>query len=68
MAEVWVDQNKPIAVALALFKKRVADEGIMKELRKREHYVKPSVAKKLKSREARENAAKRKNKMKRERD
>jgi len=31
-----------------LFKKKVEEEGILKEVRKREHYVKPSTNKKIK--------------------
>ena len=34
--------------SLRLFKKKVEEEGILKEVRKREHYVKPSTDKKIK--------------------
>lgn len=61
MAEVRVNPNAPIQVAINQFKKKVEFDGIMKELRKREYYVKPSVAKKLKSLNARK-AAKKKDK------
>ena len=58
MASVIVNPNLPITVALAKFKKAVEQEGIMRELKKREHHVKPSVAKREKSREARANLKK----------
>ena len=34
--------------SLRLFKKKVEEEGILKEVRKREHYVKPSTDRKIK--------------------
>jgi small subunit ribosomal protein S21 len=49
MVEIKVDPNKPFEVALRQFKKKVELSGITAEMRKREHYTKPSVAKKLKS-------------------
>jgi small subunit ribosomal protein S21 len=58
MATVIVNPNAPIQVALAKFKKAVETEGILKDLRKKEFYVKPSVAKKLKSINARKLAKK----------
>ena len=61
MATVRVNPNVPIQVALNQFRKQVESEGILKELRKREHYVKPSTARKLKSLAARK-AAKKKDK------
>lgn len=34
--------------AIRLFKKKVDDNGILKDLREKEHYVKPSIKRKLK--------------------
>jgi len=33
--------------SLRLFKKKVEENGILKELRKRDHYVKPSIKRKI---------------------
>jgi small subunit ribosomal protein S21 len=46
--EVW---NNDINKALRKFKKKVQDDGILQELRDREHYVKPS-AKRAKAKAA----------------
>ena len=43
---------------LRQFKKKVEKEGILKDMRKHEEYTKPSVAKKLKSKLARQRVAK----------
>jgi small subunit ribosomal protein S21 len=59
MVEIKVDPDKPFEVALRQFKKKVELSGITAEMRKREHYEKPSVRKKLKSLAARKNARKR---------
>ena len=63
MATVRVRQDIPheaaVKKAIADFKKKVDAEGILKALRAKEYYVKPSVAKKLKSMAARKNAKKR---------
>ena len=58
MATVIVTPNMPILVALAKFKKAVETEGILKDLRKKEYYIKPSAARKLKSLAARKAAKK----------
>jgi small subunit ribosomal protein S21 len=55
MVEVKVDPDKPFESALRQFKKKVELSGITAEMRKREHYEKPSVRKKLKSLAARKN-------------
>ena len=55
MVEVKVDTDKPFEAALRQFKKKVELSGITAEMRKREHYEKPSVRKKLKSLAARKN-------------
>ena len=59
MARVVVRPGQPIQSAINAFKKACEADGILKALRSREHYVKPSVAKKLKSIAARKNAKKR---------
>jgi small subunit ribosomal protein S21 len=58
MATVRLTPGMPIQVALSKFKKAVETEGILKDLRKKEFYIKPSVAKKLKSINARKAAKK----------
>ena len=49
--EVRVDNN--LEKAIKLLKKKLAQEGVLKELKKRAHYEKPSVKRKRKSQEAR---------------
>jgi len=41
-------ENERFEKALRLFKKKVDDSGILKELRDRECYTKPSISRKLK--------------------
>lgn len=53
MSEVRIKDNESIDNALRRFKKNCAKSGIMQEVRKREHYEKPSVRRKRKSEEAR---------------
>jgi len=45
--------DEPVDKLLRVLKKQVERAGIMFDLRKKEHYVKPSVAKTIKSRKAR---------------
>jgi len=61
MIEVKVEEGDRLDWALKTFKKKVQKSGLMQELRKRRHYVKPSVARQLKSSAAkrRANSAKR---------
>jgi small subunit ribosomal protein S21 len=49
MAGVRVKENEPIEVAIRRFKKQCEKAGILSELRKREHFEKPSVRKKKKA-------------------
>ena len=56
MSGTKVRENETLESALRRFKKDCSKSGVMSEVRKREHYEKPSVKKKLKS----ENARKRK--------
>ena len=53
MAQVIVRENESLESALKRFKRSCARDGVMSELRKREHYEKPSVRRKLKSLAAR---------------
>ena len=57
MSEVTVRENESLDSALRRFKRNCAKAGIMQEIRKREHYEKPSVKRKKKS-----NATRKKNK------
>ena len=42
MAQVIVRENESLESALKRFKRSCARDGVMSELRKREHYEKPS--------------------------
>ena len=53
MAEVRLGKNESLDTALKRFKRSCARDGVMSELRKREHYEKPSVKRKKKSEAAR---------------
>ena len=53
MSEVTVRENETLDSALRRFKRNCAQAGIMQEIRKREHYEKPSVKRKKKSEAAR---------------
>ena len=53
MSEVTVRENESLDSALRRFKRNRAKAGIMQEIRKREHYEKPSVKRKKKSEAAR---------------
>ena len=53
MAKVIVKENEALDDALLRFKRQVSRNGTLLEARKREYYVKPGVARKLKSEAAR---------------
>ena len=53
MSEVRVKENESLDSALRRFKRSCAKSGVMAEVRKREHYEKPSVIRKKKSEAAR---------------
>lgn len=53
MSEVRVGENESLDNALKRFKRQCASSGILREIRQREHYEKPSVKKKKKAEEAR---------------
>src|SRR5262249_38462598 len=59
MAGVRVKENEPIDSAIRRFKKQCEKTGILAELRKREHYEKPSVRRKKKAMAARKRAIRR---------
>ncbi|MBT6176966.1 MAG: 30S ribosomal protein S21 [Deltaproteobacteria bacterium] len=48
MTKVVVKDGEPLEKALKRFKKKVEAAGILKDVRKREHYIKPSVRRKEK--------------------
>lgn len=52
MTKVIVKDGEPFEKALKRFKKKVEAAGILKEVRRREHYLKPSIRKKEKQRAA----------------
>ena len=53
MAEIKVAKNETLDSALRRFKRATQKAGILSEVRKREHYEKPSVARKKRSEAAR---------------
>jgi small subunit ribosomal protein S21 len=53
VSEVKVREGESLESALKRFKKKTALAGVMSEIRKREHYEKPSVRKKKKAEAAR---------------
>ena len=53
VAEVQVQPGENIESALKRFKKKVQKFGILTEIKRREHYVKPSIKRKRKSETAR---------------
>ena len=58
MAQVYVKENESLESALKRFKRLCARDGVMSEIRKREHYEKSSVKRKKKSEAARKKAKK----------
>jgi len=53
MAEVRVKENETLDSALRRFKRSCAKSGVLTELKRRQHYEKPSVKRKKKSEAAR---------------
>jgi len=60
MTEIKVGENESLDNALKRFKRSCARSGVIGEVRKREHYEKPSVRRKKKSEAARKRNAKKK--------
>lgn len=52
MPEIRLDETDRIEWALKSFKRRMQKAGILSELRRRRHYVKPSEARQLKAKAA----------------
>ena len=59
MPSIRVRESDSFENALKRFKKQCEKEGVLSEVKKREHYDKPSVKKKKKAIAARKKAAKR---------
>jgi small subunit ribosomal protein S21 len=59
MIEIRVKDSENFEAALRRFKKEVQQSGVLSEMRRREHYEKPSVKKKMKILAARKKARKR---------
>ena len=53
MSEIRIRENESIESALKRFKRKCARSGVIAEVRKREHYEKPSVKRKKKAEAAR---------------
>lgn len=53
MSEIRVGDNESLESALRRFKRKCARAGVLAEVRKREHYDKPSVKRKKKAEAAR---------------
>ena len=53
MSEIRIKDNESLESALRRFKRQCAKSGVLAEVRKREHYEKPSVRRKKKSEAAR---------------
>ncbi len=53
MSEIRVKENETLDSALRRFKRQCSKLGVLSEIRKREHYEKPSVKRKKKSEAAR---------------
>ena len=53
MAEIRIKENESLDSTLRRFKRQCAKSGVLSEIRKREHYEKPSVKRKKKSEAAR---------------
>ncbi|MBT9172860.1 MAG: 30S ribosomal protein S21 [Syntrophomonadaceae bacterium] len=53
MTQIKVGKNETLDSAIRRFKRQCAKTGVLAEVRKREHYEKPSVKRKKKSEAAR---------------
>jgi len=53
MSEIRIRENESLESALKRFKRKCARSGVIAEVRKREHYEKPSVKRKKKAEAAR---------------
>ena len=57
MAEVTLDERESFESLLRRFNRKVQQEGILSEMRRREHYEKPSIRRKKKAAAKRRKAA-----------
>ncbi|MDR0384257.1 MAG: 30S ribosomal protein S21 [Christensenellaceae bacterium] len=53
MNQIIVGENEGFEGALKRFKRKIAKDGVLQDMKRKEEYVKPSVRKKLKRQEAR---------------
>lgn len=53
MSKIEVRQNEPFEVALRRFKRKVERDGLLRQLKERKHYEKPSERKRRKARSTR---------------
>ena len=58
MPGIFLEDNDSFDIALRRFKKQVEKAGVLSELKKRQHYEKPSVQRKKKKAAARKRLAK----------
>jgi small subunit ribosomal protein S21 len=58
LSEIKLRENETLESALKRFKRSCAKAGVLSEVRKREHYEKPSVKRKKKSEAARRRKSK----------
>lgn len=58
MSEIRVKEGESLENALKRFKRSCAKAGVIQEIKKREHYVGPSLKRKQKSEAARKNKRK----------
>lgn len=59
MIEVTLNENDRIDAALRVFKRKIQRAGILQDIKRKRHYVKPSEARQLKAAAARRRSAKR---------
>jgi small subunit ribosomal protein S21 len=59
MTQIILEDSDRVEWALKAFRRKVQRAGILKEVRQKRYYVKPSVAKRLKSAAARRKRARR---------
>jgi len=59
MSRIEIGAGEPFERALRRFKKKIEREGVIRLLKARKHYEKPSERKRRKQREARANRSKR---------
>lgn len=58
MSEVKIGENESFEIALKRFNRKIQQDGILAEARRREHYEKPSIKRKKKEAAKRRKTAK----------